>query len=141
MNVTWWEWVFHPSGKVGDTYVQSHTDMIAYQEAIEHDQLPAKRGLMISRDDEIRQKVINELICHFQLSPMKIEQQFDIDFRDYFSDELAALKSMEKDGLLHIDHKMMTINPAGRLLIRNVCMVFDQYFQSKSNQALYSKVI
>jgi oxygen-independent coproporphyrinogen-3 oxidase len=31
--------------------------------------------------------------------------------------------------------------PAGRLLIRNICMVFDRYLQGAAQTARYSKVI
>lgn len=125
--------------KVGDTYAQNHVDMVDYQEAINSNQLPIKRGLVMTDDDEVRQKVINELTCHFQLMPQVIEKQFDIDFPRYFNNELVALKSMEKDGLLTVDHDLIKVNPTGKLLTRNICMVFDQYFRPEAK--LYPKVI
>ena len=127
--------------KVGNTYAQNYVDMVAYQEAIDQNQLPIRRGLSMTRDDEIRQKIINELICHFQLSPKQIEQEFGIDFRHYFSSELATLESMSKDGLLTIDYDMIKVSTSGKLLIRNICMVFDVYLSSKPNARLYSNVI
>jgi oxygen-independent coproporphyrinogen-3 oxidase len=47
---------------------------------------------------------------------------------------------MQQDGLLTVDEQGITVLPAGRLLIRNICMVFDKYLRQKTGQR-YSKVI
>ena len=127
--------------KVGNTYVQNHTDMTEYQSALEQNQLPVKRGLKMSKDDQIRQRVINELICHFRMEPGKIEQQYTIDFPSYFLSELTNLKTLEQDGLITITPEALEVTPAGKLLIRNICMVFDQYYQKQKNMKFFSKTI
>ena len=40
---------------------------------------------------------------------------------------MKELEAMEADGLLESDDSRIQIKPAGRLLIRNICMVFDRY--------------
>ncbi|MET4693523.1 oxygen-independent coproporphyrinogen III oxidase [Endozoicomonas lisbonensis] len=127
--------------KVGNTYAQNYTDMAEYQSAIEQNQLPLKRGLKMTRDDQIRQSVINELICHFRLKPEKIEQQYTIDFPSYFLSELINLKPLEQDGLITITPEILEVTPAGKLLIRNICMMFDRYYQEQKNMKFFSKVI
>ena len=119
--------------KAGDTYARNHVDMVAYQEAIDSNQLPVRRGLVMTDDDQIRQTVINELICHFQLAPQAVEQQFDIDFPNYFNSELITLQSMEKDGLLTVDNKLIKVSPTGKFLIRHICKVFDPFFRPEAN--------
>jgi oxygen-independent coproporphyrinogen-3 oxidase len=47
---------------------------------------------------------------------------------------------MEIDGLLSLSNKGVQVLPAGRLLIRNICMVFDKYLAQKQQQQ-FSKVI
>jgi oxygen-independent coproporphyrinogen-3 oxidase len=54
--------------------------------------------------------------------------------------ELKELESMASDGLLTIRDGVIDVAPAGRLLIRNVCMVFDKYLRQASEQR-FSKVI
>ncbi|OED49967.1 oxygen-independent coproporphyrinogen III oxidase [Endozoicomonas sp. (ex Bugula neritina AB1)] len=127
--------------KVGKTYSQNHVDMADYQSTIDSNLLPIKRGLKISRDDEIRQAVINELICHFNLRPKDIEQKYDIDFTSYFRAELINLKELEQDGLISITPDQIQITPSGKLLIRPICMNFDAHHQAQKNKTLYSKVI
>lgn len=127
--------------KVGSTYTQNHIDMVEYQSAIDSDVLPTKRGLKMTRDDEIRQAVINKLICHFHLLPEDIEKQYDIDFTDYFKSELINLKKLEQDRLITITPERIQVTPSGKLLIRNICMSFDHYMQAQRHRKLYSKII
>jgi oxygen-independent coproporphyrinogen-3 oxidase len=48
---------------------------------------------------------------------------------------------MAQDGLLSIDGPRIEVLPAGRLLIRNICMVFDRYLADSAQQGRFSKVI
>jgi len=127
-------------GKIGNTYHQNVKTLEQYADSLNSGRLPVFRGFSLSHDDLLRQKVISELICHFTLNFGEIERQFDIDFNGYFSRELAELHHMQQDNLLTVDDRAITVNPAGRLLIRNICMVFDNYLHQPSPHG-YSKVI
>ncbi|MRI35421.1 oxygen-independent coproporphyrinogen III oxidase [Endozoicomonas sp. OPT23] len=127
--------------KVGQVFSQNHVGMDAYTAAIDAGKLPAYRGLMMTREDEIRQSVINELICHFHLEKANVEKKYDIVFDEYFADALEALIPMREDGLLTLTEKDITVESKGRILIRNICMQFDDYFQKQKELKLYSKVI
>ena len=62
-------------------------------------------------------------------------------FRDYFARELGELAAtLQQDGLLTVGENFIEVLPAGKLLIRNVCMVFDRYLREKQGQR-FSKVI
>ncbi|HSX49313.1 MAG TPA: coproporphyrinogen III oxidase, partial [Cellvibrio sp.] len=63
-----------------------------------------------------------------------------LDSRSHFAKELAQLKPMIEDGLLSIDDDGIEVLNAGRLLIRRICMVFDEYLCNAST-IRYSKVI
>jgi len=127
-------------GKVGNTFSQNVKTLEEYYERIDNDQLPIYRGMTLSDDDLLRQAVISELICHFHLNISSIDNKFGITFNDYFSKELAELEPMEKDGLLTVKNENINVLPAGHLLIRNICMVFDRYLKEQQPRA-YSKVI
>lgn len=126
-------------GRVGDAYMQNHKELEQYDQAISAGRLPVFKGVELDADDNLRRAVITQLICHFDLSFGNIEQQFDIVFADYFAAELNNLKSMRDDGLIGLDEAGIKVQPAGRLLIRNVCMVFDKYLAQKQQQ--FSRVI
>ena len=130
--------------QVGDTYSQNSTDETMYYAMINESRLPVVRGWKMNDDDKIRQAVISQLICHFQLPISDIEQRFGIIFREYFSSELDQLKPMMADGLLKLnDDGILEVLPRGVFLIRNICMQFDGYLKQQQANArpLFSKVI
>jgi len=126
---------------IDNTYVQNHKSIEHYQEAIDADQLPHARGFELSHDDLIRQEVIKQLICHFELKISEIEQQFSINFKSYFADELILLEPMIADGLVEISADTVKVTTAGRILIRRICMIFDAYLKKPSSEIRYSKII
>lgn len=127
-------------GKIGSSYSQNAKTLDAYTAALDGGDLPVYRGVVLSNDDCLRRAVITQLICHFNLNFAAIENRHSICFADYFAPELRRLKAFEEDGLLHLHEDGIDVLPAGRLLIRNVCMVFDRYLQ-QSNERSFSKAI
>lgn len=126
-------------GQIGDSYSQNQREVEPYYEAIDAGQLPLLRGMRLSEDDRIRRRVIQTLICHFALDFADINVELGIDCRDYFAKELRRLQPMQEDGLLEVSETGIQVLPAGRLLIRNICMVFDAYLQDSAQQ--FSKVL
>lgn len=127
-------------GQVADSYSQNQKTMDEYSAVIDAGELPVFRGVSLNDDDLLRREVITQLICHFDLDKSKIEKSYNITFNDYFSDELEELQSMQQDGLLVLSPGRILVEPKGKLLIRNICMVFDAYLRKTSNQR-FSKVI
>jgi len=128
-------------GKVENTYSQNRRTVDEYYADIDAGRLPVFRGIELSRDDEIRRDVITRLICNFALDFAAVERVRDIDFAEYFADALPNLASMQRDRLLALDGKGIRVLPKGRLLIRNICMVFDAYLAAKDGPVGFSKVI
>jgi oxygen-independent coproporphyrinogen-3 oxidase len=126
--------------QIGDLYSQNRSDLNDYQRSLSNAQLPTCRGLVCCDDDRLRREVIQQLICHFELDFDTLEQTFNIDFRGYFAAQWPALQQMANDGLIKLDAKGIEILPAGRLLARSVCMVFDAYLQEQNRQR-FSRVI
>lgn len=126
-------------GRVGDAYMQNYKELDEYDAAIKQGKLPVFRGVDLDEDDKLRRAVITQLICHFDLNFGKIEKAFNIVFADYFAPELENLKIMQTDGLLSMTGEGIRVLSAGRLLIRNICMVFDKYLAQKQQQ--FSRVI
>ncbi len=126
--------------QIGDLYCQNSNDLNDYQGSLGNGQLATRRGLHCNADDRIRRAVIQQLICHFQLDFVAIEQQFAIDFKAYFAELWPQLQAFAADGLIRLDERGIEINPAGRLLVRSVCMLFDHYLPLQSTQR-FSRVI
>ncbi len=126
--------------QVGELYSQNSSDLNEYLRLLDSDQPATRRGLLCSDDDRIRRAVIQQLICHFTLDFGEIEKAFCIDFKDYFSEAWPQLLGMASDGLITLSDTGLEVRPAGRLLVRAVCMVFDAYL-TRQNRQQFSRVI
>ncbi len=128
-------------GKIGPTYSQNFRELEEYYGALDRDQLPIMRGMELNQDDLVRREIIQALMCHFELDKQSFEREFKIDFESYFAAEREELLEYEREGLLEITPQRMVVTPKGRMLIRNICMVFDKYLRTRAQHANYSKVI
>jgi oxygen-independent coproporphyrinogen-3 oxidase len=130
---------------VGATYSQNEKSLDAYYDRIAQGDLPIARGIKLSMDDLLRRLIIQRLMCDFELSISSIEMAYPITFSKYFSTEIDKLNTLEKDGLLKIDDDWISVSLKGRLLIRNVCMIFDRYLGTQPHpqpqRLRYSKTI
>lgn len=128
-------------GYVGGSFFQNKKEMDAYQVAIEQDGLAVFRGYTLSDEDHLRRAVIMRLMCDFKIDFKDFEDEFNITFKQHFSDALVDLKAMQDDGLLMLTDDSLTVLPAGRLMIRNVAMVFDEHLRHQAKQKQFSKVL
>ncbi|MDD5057934.1 MAG: oxygen-independent coproporphyrinogen III oxidase [Sideroxydans sp.] len=128
-------------GKIGPTYSQNYRELEDYYNALDHDQLPIMRGMELNDDDIVRRAIIQALMCHFELSKEQFNTTYQIDFDQYFATEMSELADYEKEGLLVLAPQRISVTPKGRMLIRNICMVFDKYLRTRLEHARYSKVI
>jgi oxygen-independent coproporphyrinogen-3 oxidase len=130
---------------VAGTYAQNEKSLDAYYGRLERGELPVARGLALSRDDLLRRDVIQKLMCDFALNFDDLDQRWQIDSIAHFAGELAKLGEMEKDGLLESNANGLRVSAKGRLLIRNICMVFDDYLGKPNGVPLqrmqYSRTI
>jgi oxygen-independent coproporphyrinogen-3 oxidase len=126
--------------QIGDLYCQNNTDIALYQQSLDNNQLATWKGLQCNGDDRIRRAVIQQLICEFRLDFTCIEGKFNIDFTGYFASIWPQLQQMAKDGLIELNPHSIAIRPAGRLLARAVCMLFDSYLSAATRPRL-SRVI
>jgi coproporphyrinogen III oxidase, anaerobic (EC 1.3.99.22) len=125
---------------INNTYAQNYKSLNDYYAAIDAGHLAVFRGVTLTEDDELRRDVITRLISHFHLNFAKVEQQWGIVFNEYFEQALPRLAPMVEDGLIELTETDLYVTAAGRLLIRNICMVFDAYLKP-GTQNRFSKVI
>jgi len=121
-------------GQVANSYSQNVKTIDQYCEAIDAGELPIFKGLELSFDDRIRRDVITQLISHFSLAFSSIEDKYSINFRDYFSIEINNLSQMIDDDLVKVTSEEIEVMSKGKLLIRNICMVFDAYLQTDKHE-------
>ncbi len=126
--------------QIGNLYSQNDSDITSYQQTLGNAQLATRRGLHCSADDRLRRAVIQQLICHFELRFADIEHAYGVVFRDYFAALWSELEQLAADGLISLDDQGIAVRPAGRLLVRSLCMLFDRYLNDQVRQR-FSRVI
>jgi oxygen-independent coproporphyrinogen-3 oxidase len=128
-------------GSIGPTYSQNHRTLDDYYASLDRGELPIMRGIELTADDLVRRAVIQALMCHFMVSKESIEIAHLLDFERYFAPELVELRELERHGLLEMDERWINVTAKGRMLIRNICMVFDKYLRRDREVQRYSRVI
>jgi oxygen-independent coproporphyrinogen-3 oxidase len=126
---------------IGNVFAQSSVTTMEYEACIERNELPIKKGLAVDDDDLLRADVIQSLMCYDELIFDEFGREHDIDFREYFAAEIDRLGPLAKDDLIALDATGIRITPKGRLLLRNIAMTFDRYFDNEENADRFSKAI
>ena len=125
-----------------DYYAQNFKDLEPWEKAIDNGDLPVFKGYRLSLDDQLRQFVIMELMSNFSLNIIRVEKEFDINFKKYFADALEALKEFEEAELITISNEKIEVSQTGTMLIRNICMPFDAYLNKiPEDKRRFSKTI
>jgi oxygen-independent coproporphyrinogen-3 oxidase len=127
--------------RIGDTYAQNHRDLLDYYNTLDQQQLPLAKGLVMTRDDEIRRAAIHDLLCQSMLNIASFEQVWDINFATYFAPELVQMQTLEHDGLVELTEGSIDITPRGRFLARIIAMRFDRHLREAKSLAKFSRVI
>ncbi|WP_374761375.1 oxygen-independent coproporphyrinogen III oxidase [Pseudomonas sp. sp1636] len=115
--------------QIGDFYCRNDSELHQYQQTLANGQLATQQGLLCNADDRLRRAVIEQLICHFRLSFAEIEQAHGIRFRTYFAEIWPQLQQMAQDDLISLTTEGIDVRPAGRLLVRSLCILFDRYLK------------
>lgn len=126
--------------QIGTLYSQNSSELKEYQALLDAGQLPMRKGLHLTQDDQIRRAVIEHLLCDAQLEFAAIEQRFAIDFRHYFADIWPHLEQFAQDGLIELSDTKLDVCPVGRLLIHVLCLPFDKH-RLAEHQQRFSRII
>ncbi len=126
---------------VNNVYGQNAVSLDEYYQALENNQLPIQKGLALTQEDLLRRDVIQQLTCYRRLDIAMLEQHYAINFRQHFSGALLALEEFVADGLIQLDASQLLITARGSLLLRSICMAFDEYLGRPVRAPTFSRVI
>ena len=128
---------------IQDAYAQNHRDLPSWEKAVADRGIATMRGYHLSADDRLRRSVISRLLCHTIVIKDEVSREFDIDFDEYFADELRRLEPSRDDGLVLLEHGEIRTTWLGRIFIRNLAMIFDPYLERQQLAAkpLFSKTL
>ncbi|MGN6104889.1 MAG: oxygen-independent coproporphyrinogen III oxidase [Kofleriaceae bacterium] len=106
---------------------QSPPELAPWHAAVAEGRTPIERGVVLDDDDRLRGALIARLMCDGVVDLARLGREHAVDPERTLAGELAALDAL--DELARHDRTARTIEttPLGRLLVRNVCQVFDRY--------------
>ena len=128
-------------GFLEESFIQNTKLINEYYAMLDEGKLPVERGLNLSKDDVIRQWLISQIMCHFELNKKQFSEQFNVSFDEYFKAEEQHIKNCVNDGLLEEKDGIISVTELGKLFVRNICMGFDVYLKQKSGEQRYSRTI
>jgi oxygen-independent coproporphyrinogen-3 oxidase len=126
---------------LGTAYAQNVKKLGDYYRALDGEKPLLEKGINLTQEDIVHRGIINQLMCNFYVNKSDFASKYDIDFDSFFADNIKQLASFENDNLVTNNEDSITIHPRGRLLVRNICMSFDQYLVTPAHQLRYSRVI
>ena len=128
--------------EVQGLYTQNLKPLAHYYRAVEAGRLPVERGRLITVEDRLRRRVISQIMCNFFVD-LEAECAPDgLDAAEHFAQELTDLQESMDAGLVRRDGLTLEVTPLGRILVRNVAMVFDTYLRDRRGKAgTFSKTI
>jgi oxygen-independent coproporphyrinogen-3 oxidase len=112
---------------------QNEKNVDGYIALANSDKLPVTKGHIQSQRDLQQRQLIQDVMCRFKAK---------VKFEDLSYLAQEKMHDLEKDNIIQIKEDLITVTPAGRAFIRNVCVVFDDYLIHKEplNQT-FSKAI
>ncbi len=116
-----------------DGFVQNISDVPKYIRTVEAGALASVRGCRLAAEDRLRGRVIERLMCDFEVDLNAVAPDTD------FSDEIAMLGPMIRDGLVEIDGSRLIVTETGRPVVRVIAATFDAYRRPETAQ--FSKAI
>jgi oxygen-independent coproporphyrinogen-3 oxidase len=119
---------------------QNHADLAHWEAAIAARRLPVERGFVLDEDDRTRSALINRLMCDGGVDLARLGREYGLDPDVYFARELGSLRDLDELAVYDRTSHTIQTTPMGRLLVRNLCMVFDRY-NHDNEQTRYSSTI
>jgi oxygen-independent coproporphyrinogen-3 oxidase len=130
--------------EIGGAHGQNHRRLADYLTAAQDGELPTERGLVPSAEDRIRRAVISELMCNSVVDLRLVGDRFGIDPTEAFASEIESLTGpggLVDEGLATVSDLEVAATELGRLFVRRLAMVFDQYLGAQPDTPRFSRTV
>jgi oxygen-independent coproporphyrinogen III oxidase len=117
-------------GDLAGAFLQNARTTKEYEPALRGGHLATVRGLLRSPEDELRRAVILSLMCRMRVDLDELERQTGrTDLAAHFATEWQELRSFADEGFCTLSPRRLDVTPRGRLFLRPLAMVFDEYLR------------
>jgi oxygen-independent coproporphyrinogen-3 oxidase len=125
-----------------NVYAQNLKNLKDYYQRVDSREAATNVGYRMTFDDHVRKETIMQLMCHLEIDKRDIEAKFNINFEDYFAEDIKKLDVFIADELLENNADKIKIVGSGILIIRNVAMCFDAYLDKMMKEKpVFSKTV
>lgn len=117
---------------IGGAFYQNDHTTREYEAAVGAGLLPVMRGMNRSAEDDLRRAVIQDVMCRMVLDLDDLERRFGrTNLRQHFAQEWKDLEPLAAEGFCELGDGRLTVLPRGRIYLRHLAMVFDEYLRKK----------
>ena len=113
-------------GQLPQGYVQNVTATAEYQRIVNAGGLATTRGFALGRDDRVRARVIELLMCDFAFASADLRHEFGPEADDVL-DEARYLAEADPDGMVEMVGGLFQVTAKGRPFVRSIASAFDAY--------------
>ena len=113
-----------------EAYRQNVKELSRYFALLDKGLLPIERGYWLTKEDQWRRTLIMTLMCHLEIDFSVMKPELYEQTQKWLKAKEGTLKEMEADGLLTLDSTKLKVTSMGRLLLRNIAMLFDGYLEA-----------
>ena len=121
----------HSYSTLGNCYSQNVHGVSKYETMLKNNEFPIYRGYNLSKDDLMRRDIILSLRNFFTVDYRQIEKKYNINFKQYFKEEIFDLTELEEDRIIKISEFDIFVTELGYQFADTVCSYFDRYFKNE----------
>ncbi len=123
-------------GDVAGAYLQNVRDTKTYESCLGQGRLPTDRGMVRSAEDELRRSIILSLMCRMRIDWDELEQETGHSgLAQHFAGAWEQLAEFADQGFCTMDERRLDVTATGRLFLRHLAMVFDEYLARRRAEA------
>ena len=120
-------------GDLSGAFLQNARTTKEYEPALLSGHLATIKGLLRSPEDELRRATILSLMCRMRVDLDELERQTGrADLAGHFATEWQELQHFADEGLCTLTARRLDVTPRGRLFLRQMAMVFDEYLRRRT---------
>jgi oxygen-independent coproporphyrinogen-3 oxidase len=120
-------------GRLPQGYVQNDVVLGRYADRVRQGELPIAKGYCLTADDRLRADLIERLMCDFSVDIEAICVRHGMDGTS-LAPEMARLRALSDDGLVHLNGSRVRVPDSARLLVRTAASAFDAYLAQPGRQ-------
>lgn len=127
---------FGPSAisSLPDGYSQNVPAIREYIEKVTGGASPVVRGLAVDNRDKMFRDVISNLMCYFEVDPVKVAMEHGIHYN--FEKEIEDLMKLVDADYMVRNGNAFKITDSGKPYLRAIATIFDQYFNQNSSDII-----